>query len=148
MWYHWIFQGFPYSSKFILFKSFSIVPPAKILNLGQNQNKWTICWKGTSEVLPAQPSCLAAVVIAPGQLQPTYLSCISTQGAWLLDLVRLIHLLFPKAIFSAAALTPLYEVVTAVAPKERGQDFLENNSKLFCCNLVWKGGCTSDILLI
>lgn len=117
MWYLWVFRGFPYSSKFTLFKSFSIVPPAKILNSGQHQNKWTICWEGTLEVLPAQPSCLAAVAIAPGQQQPTYLPCISTQGAWLPDLVRLIHLFLPKAIFCAGALKTLYEVGAAVAPK-------------------------------
>lgn len=116
-WYLWVFQGFPYSSKSILFKSFSIVPSAKIPNLGQHQNKWTICWEGTLEVFPAQPSCLAAVAIAPGQQQPTYLPCVSTLGTWLLDLVRLIHLFLPKAIFCAGALKPLYEVGAAVASK-------------------------------
>lgn len=115
--YLWVFQGFPYSPTFILFKSFSIVSPAKILNSGQCQNKWTICWEGTLAVLPAQPSCLTAVAIASGQQQPTYLPCTSTQGVWLLDLVRLIHLFLPKAIFCAGALKPLYAVWATVAPK-------------------------------
>lgn len=70
MWYLWVFQGFPYSPQFILFRSFSTVPPAKILNSAQHQNKCTICWEGTLEGLPCSAQLLGSCALAPGQWQP------------------------------------------------------------------------------
>lgn len=70
VWYLWVFQGFPHSPQFILFTSFSTVPPAKILNSAQHQNKRTICWEGTLEGLPCSAQLLGSCVLAPGQWQP------------------------------------------------------------------------------
>lgn len=68
--YLWIFQGFPHSPQFILLRSFPTVPPAKILNSVQHQNKWTICWEGTLEGLPCSAQVLGSCALAPGQWQP------------------------------------------------------------------------------
>lgn len=70
MWYLWVFQGLPHSPQFILFRSFSTVPPAKILNLAHHQNKWTICWEGTLEGLPSSAQLPGSCALPPGQWQP------------------------------------------------------------------------------
>lgn len=70
MWYLWVFQSLPHSLQFILFRSFSTVPPAKILNSAWHQKKWTICWESTLEVLPCSAQLSGSCALTPGQWQP------------------------------------------------------------------------------